>query len=268
MIMLKKIESEPLPERVFQYAQIVAQNAPINDIDIKSMLEPAVADKAKTSYYSEIKNAAYELKLISSDENKNIILNIDKSNLKDMNTFKRYCNSVIFQDKSTSLYKVIQCILDSNEKLLALDSLTADSTKNYITSNSGIIPEKRTMEGVRFWISFLGFGYVIENSKLFLPNAYVALKDYFSMANFEKKQEYTIEELVNGISKYASVLLHNANETNVFNLAMSNALRQMHDLKEIELKYILDSKKVWKLFKNESHQFICNITHFVYRGLK
>lgn len=49
---------------------------------------------------------------------------------------------------------------------------------------------------------------------------------------------------------------------------MSNALRQMHDRKEIVLKKNLDSKEKWNLFSDSAHEFTDEFTHIVYKGVK
>jgi len=75
-------------------------------------------------------------------------------------------------------------------------------------------------------------------------------------------------EFVSMISNSASVALENSKETMRFNLAMSNALRQMHDNKEIVLKKVLDSKETWELYPDETHEFTDKITHILYKGVK
>lgn len=44
---------------------------------------------------------------------------------------------------------------------------------------------------------------------------------------------------------------------------MSNALRLMHDNKEIELERHLDSEKTWHLFPNDEHEFTSEVTHII-----
>ena len=57
-------------------------------------------------------------------------------------------------------------------------------------------------------------------------------------------------------------------QNKTLNLAISNALRQLHDSKEITLAHHLDSKEVWHLFVNNSHQFVSDVTHLTYKGVK
>ena len=125
------------------------------------------------------------------------------------------------------------------------------------------------MLGSRFWVSFLGFGYIQEGAAMFfLPNMHIALRDFCTMSDLEKNKEYSVKEFVEKIYPYASVALQNAMDIKELNLAMSNALRQMHDEKEIVLKKNLDSKEKWRLFCDNTHEFTDEITHIVYKGVR
>ena len=98
---------------------------------------------------------------------------------------------------------------------------------------------------------------------VFLPNMYTALHDFIDLGNVENGVEYTIEEFINLLHEGAYVALKQSRVTQKLNLAMSNALRLMHDNKEIELSRRLDSEKVWQLFPNPEHVFVSEISHVV-----
>ena len=103
---------------------------------------------------------------------------------------------------------------------------------------------------------------------IFLPNAYVALKDFMSMVELEKGREYSIAEFFELMPCGFSVLYDCDSRTTEINLALSNALRQLHDSKEIELRRNPDSETIWSLFMNEGHEFKSQITHLVYKGVR
>ena len=92
---------------------------------------------------------------------------------------------------------------------------------------------------------------------------YTALKDFMALGDIEKGQEYSVDDFLNNLHVGSAVALKNAKATQRLNLAMSNALRLMHDNKEIELKIHLDSEKTWHLFPNEEHEFTSDVTHIV-----
>lgn len=269
--MIKKVKTEPIPERVLEFCRIIATNREsLSDKDISEILEPSTVDVSQQSIISHIKEAALELNLVAEDDKGKLSLIVEKNVLKTFDSFRFHCNKEMYSNVKSEFYSLVKCILNSNDAFLDMGSFTSSEyIKSYVRCNSNLIPEpKRTMEGIRFWISFLGFGYIIEHSdKTFLPNAYVALKDFVCMAEFEKRKIYSVSEFVALIRPFAHILLPNEENDKIFNLAMSNALRQMHDNKEIELIHMLDSLDYWELFENNNHLITKKLTHIKYKGV-
>lgn len=264
------IKTEPIPERVYELCKIVSKND-VEDKIVKERMEPkAINSSDSTSYYGSIREVCVqELKLITKEQG---VLSFvgDKKILKDMDSFRRYCNSIVFNNKNSDFYKIAVCFLDSNDSWLKYTTLSNPMIRRDIQEKTKIsLVDEKMMLGMRFWISFLGFGYIQESGSMYyLPNMHIALQDFCEFTEFEKNKEYTISEFISMIGNIASVALENAKETMRFNLAMSNALRQMHDSKEIVLKKALDSKEIWELYPDETHEFTDKITHIVYIGVK
>lgn len=257
------IKTEPTPERIFSICHVVADKEPINKKEIEKILVPEKME-VKTSYFGPVFDTAEELKLIGYDDNGDIIFIGDRSNIESLQTLRRYCNSFVFSDRSTDFYKIISCFLSADDEWLSYGRMTTSSEIIRIINNETGIKslslEKDILPAIRFWINYLGFGYYQESQGVFLPNMYTALRDFMALGSIEEK-EYTVEEFIGHLHEGISVALKGSNDTLKLNLAMSNALRLMHDNKEIELKRISDSKKVWHLFPNEEHEFTSEITH-------
>ena len=263
------IKTEPIPERIFELCRMVSKSD-INDDVAREKIEPKALNLKGTSYYTIVREVCVnELGLIEK-ENKTLRFVGDKKILKSYESFRKYCNSIVFNNTDTCFYKVVKCYLESNDTWLKYKTLTDVNIRREIQEKENItLVKEEMMLGSRFWVAFLGFGYIQEGAAmLYLPNMHVALQDFCEMAELEKNHEYSVKEFVDLISKYASVALHSALDTRTFNLAMSNALRQMHDSKEIEIKKNLDSKKKWRLFCDNAHEFTDEITHIVYKGVK
>ena len=263
------IKTEPIPERVFELCKMVSKGD-IDDNIARERMEPSGLNTSGTVYYPSIREVCVqELKLIEKENN--ILKYVgDKKILKNLDTFRIFCNSVVFKNTESNFYKIIWCFLESNDSWLKYKTLTDVNIRREIQEKAKIkLVEEKMMLGSRFWLSFLGFGYIQEGYAMyFLPNMHVALQDYCELAELEKNREYTVKEFIDEIYEYASVALQSAEEKKVFNLAMSNALRQMHDRKEIVLKKNLDSKEKWKLFLDTTHEFTDEFTHIVYKGVK
>ena len=261
------IKTEPIPERVLSISQIVADKSPIDEKELERILVPIELNTAKTSYFRPVFDTAVELGLIGYDDTDRVVFTGDKKDIKSLKEFRRFCISKVFYDSTTDFYKMISCFLSVNDEWLKFGSVTTSNEIirmiNRETDISSQKLEKDVILGVRFWINFLGFGYFQETAKIFLPNMYTALKDFMVLGDLEKGQEYSVEDFLNNLHSGSAVALKNVKTTQTLNLAMSNALRLMHDNKEIELKFYLDSEKTWHLFPNEEHEFTSDITHIV-----
>ena len=261
------IKTEPIPERVVSISQIVSDKGPIDEKVLESILIPSKLNTAKTSYFRPVFDTAKELDLIGYDEDKKVVFTGKKDDIKSLANFRLFCNSKVFSDNSMEFYKIISCFLAANDEWLNYGSITTSAEViRLINAETGIPSlklEKDVLLGVRFWINFLGFGFFQEQSKVFLPNMYTALKDFMILGNFEKGKEYSVEEFLDNLHSGSAVALKNARLSQTLNLAMSNALRLLHDNKEIELKMHLDSEKKWHLFLNEEHEFTSDVTHII-----
>lgn len=261
------IKTEPIPERVLSISQIVADKDPIDQKELSNIFIPSDLNTAKGSYFSPVFETAKELELIGYNEEKKIVFTGNKEDIKSLTAFRLYCNSVVYKDRSSDFYKIISCFLEANDEWLNYGSVTTSAEViRLINAETGIPSlklEKDVIPGVRFWIIFLGFGFFQEQAKVFLPNMYTALKDFIVLGSIEKGKEYSIDEFLDNLHSSSSVALKNARTSQTLNLAMSNALRLLHDNKEIELKKHLDSEKIWHLFPNEEHEFTSDITHII-----
>ena len=263
------IKTEPIPERVYELCKYVSKGD-ISDKEMKKKMEPISLNESSTSYYGSIREVGVDdLELIKKDGE---ILSYvgDKKIIKDINSFRKYCNLVAYKDKNSYFFKIANCFLESNDEWLKYTTLTNINIRKYVENKTGItLVTDDMMRGIRFWMSFLGFGYIQEGKAMyFLPNMHIALQDFCEASSLEKNKEYSVSEFMSLIYEKASVALINTMESQNFNLAMSNALRQMHDNKEIELRRQLDSKEVWHMFHDKAHEFTEEITHIVYKGVK
>ncbi len=259
-----RVETMPIPERVFELCKITAESsAPLEEI--REKIEPSAMNPSNDAYFGSILNTAKELKLIEETKGKLSYIG-EKQILQKIGNFRKYCNSVVYEDSTTVFYQITRCFLDSNLEWLKYNSFTSEDVLSDVRKKTDIQPLIADyLRGVRFWVSFLGFGMILEKkpSISVLPNMYTALKDFLDFAKPEKKREYTISEFVGLLMPYAHIALHGIHETHTFNYAMSSALRMMHDTKEIELKRNPDSREVWNLYRQEDHAIISEITHIV-----
>ena len=101
----------------------------------------------------------------------------------------------------------------------------------------------------------------------FLPNAYVFVKNVLRLMNLEKNKEYEIDDFMLMFDAYGKIISGNLAKERNMNIALSSALRELHDNKEIELKYRSDAEKRWILYPSVE-QFNDQIASIVYKGVK
>ena len=265
---LTGIKKEPIPERILSICQAVADREPIDKKDLDYLLVPKALNRDKTSYFGPVFDAATELNLIETNEHGQIIFIGDHKDITDLLTFRIFCNSVVFSDRTSEFYKIISCFLSANDEWLEYGRMTTSQDIVRIVNQETGIPsltlQKDVLLGIRFWISFLGFGFYQEKEGIFLPNMYMALKDFMMLGSIQEK-EYAVDDFLNILYPGVSVALAGAKESLSLNLAMSNALRLMHDNQEIQFERHSDSARVWHLFPNPEHEFTDEITHILIR---
>lgn len=264
------IRTEPIPERVFELGRMIAKGE-IEDTIARERMEPKGINTSTTTYYPAIREVLIkDLHLVEKTSEGSLKFIGDKKVLKSLDAFRMYCNSIAFKKQGTDFYKITQCFLESDEKWFKYKTLTESVLRTEVQKYTGLtLVDEKMMLGSRFWISFLGFGYIQEGTAMYyLPNMHIALQDFCELSALEKNREYTVKEFVEAIYEYAAVALRRAEEKQVFNLAISTALREMHDNKEIILKNNLDSKEKWKLYTDNTHEFTDEFTHIIYKGVK
>ncbi len=136
---------------------------------------------------------------------------------------------------------------------------------NYLSQKSNQQITAPMARGWRFWAQFLGFGYM--NGFVFLPNAYIFVKDVIKLMELEKKKEYQIDDFMTRFNQYGKILSSNSKNEKNLNIALSSALRQLHENGEISLKYVSDKGSKWILYPSKE-SFNDPIGAIIYKGVK
>lgn len=267
------VRVESVPKRVYEAVKLVCQNNMTID-ELKNKMFHKDIYKGQDDYLRYTLDAAIELKLIKKEE-KFLIFVGEKKDVADLNAFRKYCNSIVWKDNQTRFYKIAEVFLNSDIDWLKYKSFSAstevlgDIRKKTGDFNGSIVQPIHIL-GERFWLSFLGFGYVFElnNFKVFLPNMYVALKDFISLSELPQNTEISFDEFINGICMTGAVAAKKSLESKKMNYALSAALRQLHDNREVELKRNSDSEVIWNLYPLDSHGFKKEVTHIIIKGGK
>ena len=255
--------TEAIPARVFALYKIVESKKSISRNELQGLMEPKDIYEG-TSYFSAIIKAAEELKIIENHDNM-ISLPEGKEKLKTIDDFRRYVISILQDLSDGQFWKCTNVIVNMNEKIYEYSAISDSVMLNYLSKTLGETIKAPMIRGWRFWSQFLGFGMM--NDMTFLPNAYVYVKDVLRLMNLEKKQEYTMSDFMGRFMQYGKIILPPSAADKNLNIAMSSALRQLHDNGEIVLKFGSDQEIKWILYPSKE-LFNQPVSSVVYKGVK
>ncbi len=255
--------TEAIPARVFALYKIVESKKGISRSELQSLMEPKDIYEG-TSYFSAIIKAAEELKII---ENKDNIINLldDKEKFKTIDDFRRYVISILQDLSDSQFWKCTNIIVNMNERIYEYSTISDSDMLKYLSKQLDETIKEPMIRGWRFWSQFLGFG--VMNNMVFLPNAYVYVKNVLLLMNLEKKQEYTMSDFMARFMQYGRIMLSPSTSEKNLNIAMSSALRELHDNGEIALKFGSDQEIKWILYPSRE-LFNQPVSSVVYKGVK
>lgn len=256
--------TEAIPARVFALYKIVAGKKDISKIELQEFMEPKEIHEG-TSYFSKILEAAIELKLVDQMDN-SIIPIVPKEHLETMGDFRRLAIRILSKRddfENSQFYKCTNAIVNMDEKIYRYRSISDSGMLNYLSEKVGQQINESMVRGWRFWAQFLGFGYICNMA--FLPNAYFFVKNAMRIMDLKKNTEYSMRDFMSGFSQYGKIIMRDSVTSKDLNIALSSALRELHDNNEIELKYGSDQEHRWNLYPS-SESFNEQVASIVYRG--
>lgn len=255
--------TEAIPARVYSLYKIVVSKKEITRAEVQKCIEPEGIYEGN-SYFAAIFKAATELGLVEIQDNIVIPL-IPKEEIKGIEDFKKYVISKMDSFEGEQFYEVTNIIVNLNEEIYKYRSVADTDLLNLLSNQIGKQITAPMARGWRFWAPFIGLGYV--NGMAFLPNAYIYVKNILKILNIEKNKEIAIDEFMAMLGKYGKMLTSNMQPERNMNLALSSALRELHDNGEIELKYSSDAENRWILFPS-NEAFNDQIASIIVKGVK
>ena len=255
--------TEAIPARVFALYKIVISKKGITRSELQSLMEPEGIYKGN-SYFSTILKAATELKIVDIQDNYVEPL-VSEEQLKTIEDFRKYAISKLSGFEDSQFYKCTNAIVNMDERVYKYNLISDTEMLNYISEQIGQQITAPMVRGWRFWAQFLGFGYMYNMT--FLPNAYVFTKNVIALMNLENKKEYFMDDFMVRFNQYGKIITENLQTEKNFNIALSSALRELHDNGEITLKYDNDLGSIWILYPS-NELFNAPLASIVYRGVK
>lgn len=257
-----KMVTEAIPVRVFALYKIVTSKKDISRSELQELMEPSEIFEG-SSYFSAILKTATELKLVDVQDNTVVAL-VSKEQIKTIDELRLYIILKLENYEEEQFYKCTNAIVNLDEKIYKYSSISDSKMLNYLSEKVGQQITAPMARGWRFWAQFLGFGYM--NELVFLPNAYIFVKNVIKLIGLEKR-EYQMDEFMTMFNQYGRILSGNSQNEKYLNLALSNALRELHENGEITLKYISDQASKWILYPSND-LFNNPVSSITYKGVK
>ena len=252
-----KMVTPAIPERVFTLCKIVEKRS-ISSAEVKEKMEPAYLDQ-KSSYYSDYRNAAEELHLITITDNV-LSLGVDPSVLKNMDTMRFYINGQLDRFREGQFYKVTKAYYDMGDSILHGEQNVANMAST-MTLKTGLSVDSMAMRAWRFWAAYLGFGYL--QDMFVIPNADTFLRDIIKRAGFDKNKKYPVAMFLEKLRPYTDIIIDSSSGNKTISFGVSNGFRTLQDEGYIKMEYILDQEDTWNLYHIDAlsaNETVTNIT--------
>lgn len=231
---------EPTPERVLSVCRLVAHNSMSREEVRKLMTLGSNDDKQIDQIDKSIRVALEELAILTTRDNQ-LELAVDPDVISTVTAFRRYVSNRVFAQKNTTFYMFTRWLISQNDRIFALKSwegmakICGAEVKELSALNENAVL------GWRFWAAFLGLGYL--SGTMIIPNMKIRVQDVLA-TNFSKKFKFN-----EAIQAYDFIIWLNgkipeANMAGKLPLALSAALRTLHELELIRLETWQDSSRV------------------------
>ncbi len=227
------------PERVYVLCKNIERNKTgIRVADLKQLMEPDYVSNG--GYFPIIKDAAIDLGLIKEFDNY-LSLNVDSSVLESTATMRKYINNHMDQFSKGTFYILTKEYFSMNKEIFSkIESISAAAS--LFSNQTGISISQECMRAWRFWVTFLGFGYL--DDMLILPNASVFIQDLMKDSELEKHGLYSAGDFFAALSPRINILL-DSNE--VLNYGLTCGLLTLSNMGCLNIKQIMDHK-VWNMY--------------------
>ena len=251
----EKMATPAIPERVYALCKIV-EKRPITTSDLRERMEPSFLNNS-SSYFAEYRAAAEELKLITISDN-TVSLAVDAKEIRTIEAMRLYVNGMLEELRTSQFYKVTKAYFDMDSKVLSGPKNIAQ-WGDIFRNDLGIDVDDKALRAWRFWVSFLGFGYL--QDMFFIPNADVFLKDLIDQSNLEKGKQYSAGEFVKALCPQGNIVLQHSLTEKRLNFGVSNGLRTLHDKGLLKMEHVLDFEDIWSLYPMKAHTISGTVTH-------
>lgn len=251
----EKMKTPAIPERVYTLCKIV-EKKPLTVQELKNKMEPDYLQQS-TSYFADYREAAEELGLISVTD-QNVELAAAPSAVRSMADMRRYVNGRLEEFADGQFYRVTKAYYARGANVLHGEQNVAVLAPA-LAGELGLSLDAKAMRAWRFWIAYLGLGYL--HDMFIVPNADGFLHDLIYCSDFEKNRTYSFTEFIEKILPRAKIVIDGNPSNRELNYGVSNGLRTLHDAGILQMEHILDQEDIWSLYPLKAHTIEATVTN-------
>lgn len=231
---------EPTPERVLSVCRLIAQNSMTREEVRREMSLGSTDDKQSDEIDRSIKVSLEELAILTTQDNR-LVLAVDPAVVSTVTTFRRYVSARVFMKKDTTFYLFTKWLISQNDRIFTLKSWEgmAKACASEIKELSAL--QENAILGWRFWAAFLGLGYL--SGTMIIPNMKLRLQDVLA-TSFSRNFKYNEAIQANEFITWLSDMVPEVHLSGKLPLALSAALRTLHELELIKLETWRDANRV------------------------
>jgi hypothetical protein len=242
------------PERVYALGRLVA-NRPYTRADLyRDLCMSNVFGDGNKDIFGFALTVAQELELIKSQDGK-FFLSCDRTVLQYFSSFRKYAARIAFSRPNGTFFQTTSLYLELAEEVLKAAGWS--DVVSLFNERSGLNLKDNDMLGWRFWISFLGIGYL--HGEMLIPNVFTRVKDILeTQVDYKVGESVPISRFVGWLEMQCSEIKNSRNKFQL-SLGVSNGLRVLKEHSYINLISQPDAEK-WQLYYLEA-ETINDVSH-------
>lgn len=250
-----EFRKEATPRRVFAFLKLIEyKDRYYTKKEVTELIQPNSLNNDQIAIAKVLKLCLDE-EFIKLNINDKLSLNIDKKHIINEVTFRKYVNSILFQNVEQSIFiSISQEILSSSSDIYEISGFS-----NIAEHIKSLKVNEEVMLAWRFWASFLGYGFILGNQ--FVINPYLRIKDILDVYfNEYKNTQLKFGEFISKLINYCPDLKAAIDETEV-NDKITIALETLKKLGVIDLIRIPDATENYLLKKDNTNSIVTHIKY-------
>lgn len=277
MPMPRRLANTSTPSRLFALCRLIQMRPGLSRRTLADYMQPPGLQENQEAYKS-VFNTANQLGLLEGVNQDQICVFLDKSDLENPSSFRQAIMRKLDQEPEQVFMRFTAWYLQRGTAVYTENSVTlAQEFEREVNQGATEINQfnDTNITAWRTWVAFLGYG-TLHNSIL-IPDVSMRLHDVLKEdKSMLRGQQIAVKDFMDWLGKRCPELdggdISRANtgdggyDHQRISIALSAALRGLHNKQVLELFNINDAPDMWYLIRADNHPIVERFTHIVLRG--